>query len=576
MCQADLILSIRGYMSKRNKEQRVPIFVVLILAVIVAAAGGAYYVISQRIPSKTKVDLKSYFHIEADDAVGISAGGRISETTGRIIDGVTYLDYDSVHQTINPGFYYEESSKALIVTTPTQKLTLDLSDGGVSKEREAMILNGTLYLSLSYVESLSDIAVTEYPEDQYVSVKTGWSYQAARAIRETIVRTEPSIKGDVLETVSSDAVLECLDEAADEDWMHVRTASGRIGYVKKQDLSETFEQTDEHTSPIGTYTTAYDGPKVNMAFHQTTSQAANDALPQVLANVTGINVVAPTWFFLNDQTGNMTSIASAAYVETAHAMGLKVWAVMNDFDGGVNSGEATKTALSVESNRMRIIETVMSGIDASGADGLNVDFERVNRDSAESFLQLIRELSVECRNRGIVLSIDNYVPTFTKFMNRREQARVADFVVTMCYDEHTGSSEEAGSVASLPFMRNGLKATMTEDGVPASKMIAAIPFYTRLWTTSGDGSIESTAYGMADAKAAAENLKMELSWNQETSQNYGKVKNGDLTYQIWLEDEDSIRAKMEVIRELGLAGAAEWKLGQENNGVWSIIAEYLG
>ncbi len=567
---------------KKNRQNR-PVLIVLLLIIVVIAAGGAYYLIEHNTASKKEADLKQYFGIENDDEIAVSAGDTISETKGKRIDGTVYLDYDSVHNYINPGIYYEADSRLVIVTTPTEKVTLDLSDGGVSENREAEILDGVLYLSADYVSAWSDIAITEYAEQQYAAVKVKWTYPAASAVSETEVRTEPTIKGDILEHEESGTTLEVLDVSADgtaaedktEGWTKVRPESGLIGYVQDSALGDISEVTEEHESPIGEYTSAYSGERVNMAFHQTTSQAANNALSQVIASAGGINVVAPTWFFLNNNEGSMTSLASASYVETAHAAGLQVWAVMNDFDGGVNSSEATMAALSTEGSRTRIIQSVMSGIDESGADGLNVDFEKVNQESAESFLQLIRELSVECRKRGKVLSIDNYVPTYTKFMNRGEQARVADFVVTMCYDEHTSSSEEAGSVASLPFVRQGLEDTMNDDGVPKSKMIAAIPFYTRLWATSGTGTIECTAYGMADAQAAAANLNMTTSWDSVTSQNYGTVKSGDTTYQIWLEDEDSIKAKMEVIRELDLAGVAEWKLGQENSDVWGIIEEYL-
>ncbi len=568
-------------MNTEKKNSKVPILIVLILIVLVMVAGGFYYVFRQNQASTKNADLNEYFRLETDNDIGISANDRISESKGKLIDEVLYLDYETVHTSVNPGIYYEESGQSLIVTTPTEKQVIALSEDGSSDQTRN--IDGTLYLTLDFVKTWSDIEVTEYLDQNYISIKSEWSYTAADTVGEGVVRTEPSIKADILEDITAGQTLRVLDVYADgsgmdektEEWTKVRTENGLIGYIQDSVLGDIDTREEEHTSPIGEYTTSYEGGKVNMAFHQTTSQAANNALPEVLQNTSGITVIAPTWFFLNNNMGEMTSLASKTYVDTAHAAGIEVWAVMNDFDGGVNSSESTKAALSTEEYRSNIIASVMAGIDESGADGLNVDFERVTQESADSFLQLIRELSVECRNRGIVLSVDNYVPTFTKFMNREEQARVCDFVVTMCYDEHTSTSEEIGSVASLPFVQNGLEATMKEENVPASKMIAAIPFYTRMWTVTGSGSFESTAYGMADALAAAENLGMELSWDTSTSQNHGKIEVGDITYEIWLEDEESISAKMEVISNMDLAGVAEWKLGQENSDVWGVIAGYL-
>lgn len=220
-----------------------------------------------------------------------------------------------------------------------------------------------------------------------------------------------------------------------------------------------------------------------------------------------------------------------------------------------------------------MIDTVMNGLISSGADGLNIDFEHVTQDSAPAFLELVREFSAALRSEGLVLSVDNYVPTYTSFMGRAEQARVADYVVTMCYDEHASGSEEAGSVASLPFVKKGLQDTLKE--VPAEKMIAAIPFFTRLWESTGSGTPKSTAYGMTDAATAAESLGMKLTWDDSVSQNYGETESNGTTYQLWMEDEASIEAKMKVINELGIHGVAEWKLGLENSDVWETIAKYL-
>ena len=84
----------------------------------------------------------------------------------------------------------------------------------------------------------------------------------------------------------------------------------------------------------------------------------------------------------------------------------------------------------------------------------------MTKEEAPHFIQFIRELSIGCRKNQLVLSVDDPVPEFTTYYNRKEQGIVADYVIIMGYDEHTEGSEKAGSVASLPFVEKGITQTL--------------------------------------------------------------------------------------------------------------------
>lgn len=565
---------------KQKQRKFGPVAFVLVVVCVLALVAIIYYAIDRHLPSKKRISSDDYFSTTSSDEIGLTYGATVSETPGRNVDGTVYLPYDAVHS-LNHSFYYEEKTKTLIVTTPTKVFTESLADGGASEDKKTEVLDGTVYISLDLVKQYSDVTVRTYKKPAHVMVQTVFDYAAATVNDDAELRKSASIKADIVADLKKNQTVRAIDVNTNgkaqsekhDGWTRVLTSNGYIGYVQDENLENIREKKDSHTSPIGTYTTLNDGSTINLAFHQTTSQSSNNALPTVLQNVTGVNTLAPTWFFLSNGQGGMKSLASKTYVDAAHAAGYKVWAVMNDFDGGVASASATAGSLSTYRNRQQMIKTVIDGAKGAGADGINVDFEHVNRDSAPAFLEMVRELSVQCRNNKLVLSVDNYVPTFTSYMGRTEQARVADYVVTMCYDEHTNGSEEAGSVASLPFVQKGIEDTLKE--VPAGKVIAAIPFFTRLWTSTGSGKPTSRAYGMTDAENAVKSLGMKLSWRASSGQNYGKIQKNGSTYQIWLEDDRSIKAKMQVIRKADIAGVAEWKLGQEDSGVWSVIEDGL-
>ena len=164
----------------------------------------------------------------------------------------------------------------------------------------------------------------------------------------------------------------------------------------------------------------------------------------------------------------------------------------------------------------------MKEADTYGFDGFNLDFESLKSSAGPHYVQFIREMSVSCRQKGLVLSVDDYVPAvYSAFYNRKEQGIVADYVIVMGYDEHFAGGD-AGSVASISYVENGITGTLKE--VPKEKLINSVPFYTRVWTEK-DGKTTSKAYGMTAAKKWVDENNVELTWQDKVGQYYGEIEN---------------------------------------------------
>ena len=219
---------------------------------------------------------------------------------------------------------------------------------------------------------------------------------------------------------------------------------------------------------------------INMAWHNVTNEDANAGVLQMIAQSKGLTTIVPTWFHVADVKGSLESIASADYVNYAKQAGIEVWAAIRDFDGGINSYEESYELLSHTSSRENLINQLIAEALRIGIAGINVDFEKISEECGEHYIEFIRELSVRCRQNGIILSVDNYVPKgYNMQYDRKEQGIVADYVIIMGYDEHFAGSKEAGPVSSYNFVKEGIEETLKE--VPAEKVISGIPFFTRLW-----------------------------------------------------------------------------------------------
>lgn len=578
---------------------------------IIAAAGG--FLIWQRYGSSNeKADLEQYYELEAENDIAVvinnevvrrSDGAEDGQTEdapapGKIYDGQYYIEYSVVRDRINKRFYWDSNENVLLYTLPEGSVSVEVgsseyTDISEKKSEDYVILKTegkTAYIALPFIQAYTNMEYTVYDDPAKAVITSQWGETETAVLRrDTQVRYQGGVKSPILtEVKKSDKVTVLEDE---DDWMKVGTEDGFIGYVKTNTLKDIATETTSREFEEPVYTNITKDYTINMAWHNVTNTDANNYVLTTIASTKGLTTIAPTWFSLADTEGNVSSIADADYVNYAHQSNLEVWAVLRDFHGGINSYDETYQVLSYTSKRTKVINQVIAGALETGVDGINLDFELVSTDCGEHYIQFVRELSVKCRQNGLVFSVDNYVPQpYNEHYDIEEQGNVADYVVIMGYDEHTDGSYETGSVASIGYLENGIADAL--DSVSADKLIAGVPFFTRLWfetpkteaelaeqegteAASYPNNVSSWAYGMTEAADLLSSLGVQAQWDDTTKQNYAEWEADGGTYKIWLEDSQSLEEKLKVIKANNLAGVAEWCLGMEGSGVWDLILQYV-
>ncbi|MGI6020371.1 MAG: glycosyl hydrolase family 18 protein [Lachnospiraceae bacterium] len=560
-------MSVKKRRKKKRNGTGAAVFVVLILIVLVGIAAVHFFVMESNTPSTRQMSPSEYYGEVSSGEQLIVTTTDVCDQRGRIIDGSSYVDYETVRMYINNRVFLDKQSGILTVTTPNEIVNVNI---GAEGEKRVINSDGAVLISLDFLMDYSDISIESFSDPERIVIAEGWVTDRADILEdEAPIRFEADIKSDIINKGYAGQKVTVLGE--ENEFVKVSTADGFIGYIDRNCIGEKYSITN-HVSTIGEYPHRDFGKKINMVFHQTDSQAANDALMQSVENVSGINVIAPTWFFINDKSGNLTDITSAGYVEAAHAKGWEVWPVVNDFDGGMNSKADTLETLGSTPVRQAIAENIAVSVAACGADGVNVDIENINEDCAEAYLQFIRELLVNCSKYGLTLSVDTFVPQgYNSYIDRKELGTVSDYVVVMAYDENTSGAESAGSVSSISWVRQAVENTC--ELVDPSKVVIAIPFYTRKWETSNGKVVDSKAMGMSEAEKFIEENGMKTSWD-DTTQQYIAETEGTPNYIMWLEEKESIEAKLKVIKEGNVAGIAEWKLGLEKSDIWAVLNKY--
>ncbi|MBR5349373.1 MAG: hypothetical protein IK125_09165 [Lachnospiraceae bacterium] len=575
----------------------------------VLLVGAMLYLVAVMFgPSREHIDPEDYFKtaqgipVILDTALAEQRGMRSADSIYIPITLFTETDSHYYHDTsVNKILYATETevkSYPIVEAKKTGAGTLSVqgSDG-----KCFVSLDGAVYADIEIVKEWSpiDIDVLEGPERIWIRTDAQKNYKKATVKKSAALRDEANNKGSILEDMTTGESVYVLGEQG--TFSHVFTERGYTGYVK----SNALEVADQSVALTEKTVSAYSGNRLSepvcLVWHQIFEGSAKNQTERfinAIEQTPGVNVVSPTWFSLATEDGVITSFGDPTYVEAAHERGIKVWGLVDNFNKAVDNLKL----LSDRTARSTLIASLMSEAQRTGMDGINIDFESnstglggLSKACGIHFIQFVRELSIECRKKGLTLSVDNYVPmSYNEFYHRDRQAECVDYVIIMGYDEHYGGSDP-GSTASISFVTTGIENTLKQ--VPAEKVINAVPFYTRLWKMTpkaqaaenakiiedpsspiGAYALSSSALGAPAVQTILEenSLASKVKWLEAEKQNYVEYESEGFYYKLWIEDEKSMEPRLSFMKSKQLAGVACWKLGLQNESLWNVIREAYG
>ena len=567
-------------------------FTILLIILIIFAAAGVF--ISRRFaPSKVRADLSAYYNLTAYESAGRAAAR--SDELAIIVDdeildeddteyfravragGDVYVEISIIRNHIDDRFYLDRNEGLVIFTDALGSViapvdsTWYTDEDGVDKEATYVIarsMEDSVYLNMRFVAecAAASYQVLDDPARIYIRSESGL-VDYLNASSNTKIRTSSSKKSSIVADVNKGDKLKVLDEL--DGWYKVIDAQGYIGYIQDKAAGAVYqeEMVYDHTEPEYTHM-LLDG-KINMVWHGIYYYDSNQYISDYTYNMKGVNVLAPTWFLFADYDGNILSYANSYYMEYAHENGWKVWAVLEDMDG-----LPCDEIISYTSKRQTAISQIINECLYYGIDGINVDIELIAASQGNDFIQFIRELSVECRKNGLVLSVDDYTPySYNAYRHTAEQSRICDYVVIMAYDDYVGGNI-AGPNSGLPFVEEVVE--VCQGVVDMDRLIIGLPFYSRMWTVYKDGSTRRETGDMNYMNEVAEEHELTFSWLSDVGYEYAEfeTEEKDGTVRVWKENARSLEAKLNYLSRFNIAGVAYWRLGQETADVWDVVEKY--
>lgn len=576
-------------MAKRRRRKRriIPrgyIYIGVGIILIMVIALGIYWAVKYS-PTREHMELADYFSTSYDNEAAVvlnneyyEAGEDIGHPYA-IYDGSNvYIEIGFMKEHMDDGYVYDSSEITLRYATDDEVYTATVGSAAYLIDKQSydlgfnavLVQNDSVYVAAEYARLLTDFQYTFYSEPSRVFIQTaGYSTQTAQATGKSQIRNLNGPKSPILEDVEKGELIYVIRDTG--KWSFVVSENGIMGYMRNNKIGDKSDYAVGVSLEERTYNHLSLGKTVSMGWHQVTAKAANADIANVLADSGNINVISPTWFYLNNNKGGIENLASSDYVTYCHNNGVQVWGLVSNLE---DTSVDTTTVLNSTSARDNLVNNLIAAAITYGLDGINIDIEQLQSAAADGYIQFIKELSIKCEKNDIILSVDNYVPDASNgIYNRKVQGNYADYVVIMGYDEHYSTSEEAGSVASISWVEQGVSDTL--ESVDASQVILGMPFYCRVWKEAEDGSLSSEVYGLNGIQSYLSNNGIVPTWSDEYGQYYGEKLSGNDTYKVWVEDENSLELKLKLIGQYNLAGAAYWKLGMGNTAAWNTIAKYM-
>lgn len=475
-------------------------------------------------------------------------------------------------------YIYEEEEINKIITTYENKIAaigfeenrIEINGSEVSTYAHAIKKDDTIYIPITELKDVYGIEINFIQDTDVVTIDS-----IAREQKKAIVNGNLAVKS------STNLIAKTIDRVKKGDYVivisndgkkaKVRTANGKIGYVKSKKLANTVvtRQSIEKKEQI-------EG-KINLVWDYY-SQVAT-APDRTGTTMEGVNVVSPAFFHLNNKGKLEENIGEEgrAYINWAHKNGYKVWAMVQNAGSGMMN--VTSNIMNHYKNRQELIEAIVEACMQYDLDGINIDFENMKKEDIDVFSRFIIELEPRLKEIGIVLSVDVTAPdgadTWSLCFDRTVLGDVADYLIFMGYDQYGASSDKAGTTAGYDWVELNLKKFLETYEVENNKLILAIPLYTRLWTVDSEGKVQGQTVVAMNKVDATIPSNIEKEWKEDLRQNYIEYQENGKTKKMWIEDKESLKQKLSFIKKYNLAGVASWEKGMETDDVWSIIKDSL-
>ncbi len=369
----------------------------------------------------------------------------------------------------------------------------------------------------------------------------------------------------------ADAIFISLDEFKkylNMEYIIINEPDFNLNIEFKSDLTAVEKRMDEKKKLLPN--------KINMTWEAVYNQKTNISK---IGEMPGLDIISPVWF--NVLSDSIKSKVQEEYIEFCEHNNYILWpAVTNSFDL-----EITHNFLKDFESRSKVIKDLLVYYKENNFPGINIDFENIYKEDKDKLSQFIAELTSRFHKEGIIVSMDitfkGGSDTWSKCYDRKTLGEFVDYICIMSYDQHWASSQISGSVAALDWLDDNFSKLIKE--VKPEKIIMGVPFYMRVWFERphkeivNRNKVTSDAITMYGMENILKNGEYNILFDEKAGQDYISYidPKDNALKKIWIENEKSIRLKVQRVHMFHFKGVASWRRGYETPNIWPAIEEEL-
>ena len=484
-------------------------------------------------------------------------------------NGGIYIPFNTIYKTIDDSIFYDKISTKVIVTNESKVIKMKLDENKMYENFEekeistpVKSVDGVVYVDINLLKDIYGLIVNYNNDTKTISIDNE-SGKSTVKYNQSKVYSDITTKSSVITKLPKESVVMVYDKSLTHNrWYKIKTEDNVVGYIFKEAVNFVDNEKNESIEE------AKETKKYNM-FWQYDSN-----LKTLGDKIEGVNVCLPIWYEIDGQLGNISSKYNQSYYTKAKENGYEIWPVItNGIDSASYSPEDTSALLNSETSREVFIQNLLEECIEDKVDGINIDFESIKTEDRDVFTQLIREMTPIFRNKNIKVSVDTY---FVEYLDRKNVGKACDFLVLMGYDHRGAWSQISGPIAEIPWVEEMIISLLNDSQIDSSKIILGIPFYTRLWIEKdGEDTPTTKVYTMDDCDKFVNYYGLKPTYDEQNGQNYVEYKKGSLTYKLWIEDETSIKNRVDLVNKYNLSGICGWRIGLEKQGTFKVISDNL-
>ncbi len=283
-----------------------------------------------------------------------------------------------------------------------------------------------------------------------------------------------------------------------------------------------------------------------------------------------------------DASGGITPIDDKRMISRAYETATAPMLTLTNISpSGGFSSDIAHAIFTDEAVQATLIENILAALRSRGYYGVNLNIEYVYPFDREGYNAFLRRLSETLHPKGYYLSSaiapktsdEQYGLLYTAH-DYEAHGKYCDRVIIMTYEwGYTYSAPQA--VSPVNRIRSVLDYAVTK--IPSGKILLGFSNYGYNWTLPWQqGKAAAVISNTAAANLTAANFAQIRFDEKAQAPFFNYTDPSGVRHEVWFEDARSVRARLALVSEYGLAGISYWTINYANRAGFAVLESMYG